>query len=96
MIYDFDDMKSLFFMIIKEMNFDKSVYNFNMIWSCIFLVKSNLIILKFYVENEELKIQDCMVKMLLVYQIYVKYMVCCKWVGVMDFDDLLYCLYELL
>lgn len=93
-IYDLDDFKSVIWLIIQEMNLNKDYYNFNVILLCIFFVKSSFIILKFYEKDEELWEQDCMAKCLYFYVIYKKYMVCCKCFGVMDFDDLLYCLYE--
>lgn len=40
--------------------------------------------------------QDWMVWMFVMYKLYVVYIVCCKKVGVMDFDDFLYWFYELL
>ncbi|NRB50574.1 MAG: UvrD-helicase domain-containing protein [Saprospiraceae bacterium] len=95
-IYDSDDTKSLLSTIIKEMNLDKSVYNINTIRSRISSAKSNLITPKLYAENDELKTQDRMAKMPLVHQIYGKYTARCKRAGAMDFDDLLYRLYELL
>lgn len=95
-IYDSDDTKSLLSAIIKEMNLDRSVYNINTIRGRISSAKSNLITPRLYAENDELKTQDRMAKMPLVHEIYAKYTARCKRAGAMDFDDLLYRLYELL
>ncbi|MEZ5039724.1 MAG: UvrD-helicase domain-containing protein [Saprospiraceae bacterium] len=95
-IYDSDDTKSLLSTIVKEMNLDRTVYNINTIRSRISSAKSNLITPKLYAENEELKSQDKMAKMPHVHAIYAKYTARCKRAGAMDFDDLLYRLYELL
>lgn len=89
-IYDIDDFKSVIWLIIQEMNLNKDYYNFNVIFLCIFFVKSSFIIFKFYEKDEEFWEQDCMAKCLYLYVIYKKYIVCCKCFGVMDFDDLLY------
>lgn len=95
-IYDSDDTKSLLGVIIKEMNLDKSVYNVNTIRSRISSAKSNLIPPKSYALNEELRQQDRMAKRPHTHAIYEKYTARCKRSGAMDFDDLLYRLYELL
>lgn len=95
-IYDSDDTKSLIGVIIKEMNLDKTAYNVNTIRSRISSAKSNLIPPKSYEQNEELRQQDRMAKRPHTYAIYEKYVARCKRSGAMDFDDLLYRLYELL
>jgi DNA helicase-2/ATP-dependent DNA helicase PcrA len=95
-IYDSDDSKSLVANIIKEMNLDKNVYNANSIRSRISSAKSNLITPKLYAANEELLAQDRAAKVPHLAAIYQKYVMRCKRAGAMDFDDLLYRLYELL
>ncbi|MCB0633798.1 MAG: UvrD-helicase domain-containing protein, partial [Lewinella sp.] len=95
-IYDSDDSKSLVANIIKEMNLDKNVYNANSIRSRISSAKSNLITPKLYAANEELLAQDRAAKVPHLAAIYQKYVMRCKRSGAMDFDDLLYRLYELL
>lgn len=95
-IYDGDDSKSLIGNIIKEMNLDKNTYNANAIRSRISSAKSNLITPKLYKQNEELMQQDRMSKRPFTYAIYEKYTARCKKAGAMDFDDLLYRLFELL
>lgn len=95
-IYDSDDSKNLISTIIKEMNLDKNTYSANAIRSRISSAKSNLITPKLYQKNEELMQQDRMAKRPFTYAIYEKYTARCKKAGAMDFDDLLYRLYELL
>ncbi len=95
-IYDTDDTKSLINQLIKEMNLDKNVYTANAIRQRISSAKSNLITPKLYAENEELMLQDRTANMPLIYKVYATYTARCKQAGAMDFDDLLYRLYELL
>ena len=94
-IYDTDDTKSLIGAIIKEMGLDKQVYQANAIKNRISSAKSNLITPKLYVRNEELLAQDKQAKMPLVHKIYAAYVARCKKAGAMDFDDLLFRLFEL-
>ncbi|HOY17353.1 MAG TPA: 3'-5' exonuclease [Haliscomenobacter sp.] len=94
-IYDTEDTKSVIGAIIKEMNLDKTVYNVNTIRSRISSAKSSLITPRLYAENEAMKMQDRQAKMPFISEIYLKYGERCKRAGAMDFDDLLYRLYEL-
>lgn len=95
-IYDSDDTKSLITTIIREMNLDKQTYNANSIRSRISSAKSNLITPRAYAENMDLLQQDRISKRPHMKTIYAKYVDRCKRSGAMDFDDLLYRLYELL
>ena len=95
-IYDSDDTKSLIGQLIKELNLDKNVYNVNNVRSRISSAKSNLITPISYAANEELVQQDRLANMPLLHEIYKRYTARCKQSGAMDFDDLLYRLYELL
>jgi DNA helicase-2/ATP-dependent DNA helicase PcrA len=95
-IYDTEDTKSVITAILKEMNLDKNVYNVNAIRARISSAKSNLITPKLYADNQELRTQDTMAKRPHTHIIYQKYTARCKRSGAMDFDDLLYRLYELL
>ncbi|MCB9275564.1 MAG: UvrD-helicase domain-containing protein [Lewinellaceae bacterium] len=94
-IYDTEDSKSVLNAIIKEMNLDKNAYNVNTVRSRISSAKSNLITPKLYEQDEELRQQDRLAKRPHTYAIYQKYVARCKRSGAMDFDDLLYRLYEL-
>jgi len=94
-IYDTEDSKGLLSSILKEMNLDKQTYNVNAVLSRISSAKSNIIPPLRYAENEELRQQDKQSNRPLLYQIYANYVNRCKRAGAMDFDDLLYRLYEL-
>ncbi len=95
-IYDTDDTKSLINSIIKELNLDKAVYQANAIKNRISSAKSSLVTPKLYMNNAELLTQDKRAKMPLVHKIYTAYVARCKKAGAMDFDDLLFRLFELL
>ncbi|RMG77865.1 MAG: ATP-dependent DNA helicase [Bacteroidetes bacterium] len=95
-IYDSDDTKSVIGTIIKEMNLNKDHYNVNAVRSCISSAKSNLITPKLYANSPELMEQDRLAKRPWLHKIYAKYVAKCKRAGAMDFDDLLYRLFELL
>ena len=58
--------------------------------------KSNLITPKMYVNSPDLMEQDRIAKRPYIYKIYEKYVARCKKAGAMDFDDLLFRLFELL
>ncbi|HKK78778.1 MAG TPA: UvrD-helicase domain-containing protein [Phaeodactylibacter sp.] len=94
-IYDSDDTKSVLRSIVQEMNLNKDHYNINTVRSRISSAKSNLITPKLYEKDDELREQDNMAKRPKIYEIYRKYTARCKRSGAMDFDDLLYRLYEL-
>ncbi|TXB70172.1 ATP-dependent helicase [Phaeodactylibacter luteus] len=94
-IYDSDDSKSVISSIIQEMNLNKEHYNPNAVLSRISSAKSNLITPKLYEKDAELRDQDRQAKRPHIYAIYAKYTAKCKRSGAMDFDDLLYRLYEL-
>lgn len=94
-IYDSDDTKSVLNAIIKEMNLNKEQYNTNNIRSRISSCKSNLITPKLYETKADLREEDRMSKRPYFYEIYKKYTARCKKSGAMDFDDLLFRLFEL-
>ena len=88
-IYDSDDSKALLRRIIKEMSLDKDIYKVNIVASRISSFKNNLITVKAYNNNTELKTQDDSAhrpQMGVIYENYVKE---CFKSGAMDFDDLL-------
>ena len=95
-IYDREDSKNVIKAILKELNLDTNTYSPNVIISRISSAKSNLITPTLYADNEELRAQDNMAKRPHIHKIYKKYTARCKRSGAMDFDDLLYRLYELL
>jgi DNA helicase-2/ATP-dependent DNA helicase PcrA len=95
-IYDTEDTKNVLGAIIREMNLNKNTYNVNSLRARISSAKSNLITPKLYAQNEELLQQDRLAKRPHTLAIYEQYVSRCKRSGAMDFDDLLYRLFELL
>lgn len=95
-VYDTDDTNSLLRNIIKEMNLSPEAYNVNAVRARISSAKSNLIPPARYAQDEELMMQDRQAARPYLQQIYEKYVARCKRAGAMDFDDLLYRLFELL
>lgn len=95
-IYDSDDSKSLIGILIKEMHLNKDHYNVNNIRQRISSAKSQLITPKLYKQHTDLMAQDRMARVPEFHKIYAAYTARCKKAGAMDFDDLLYRLYELL
>ena len=95
-IYDTDDSRALLRRIIKTMNLDKDIYKVNVIQSRISSFKNNLITVKAYENNSELKTQDDAAHRPQMGLIYDKYVKECFKSGAMDFDDLLLKTNELL
>lgn len=95
-IYDSDDSASLIRTIIKEMNLQPETYNVNAIRARISSAKSNLKTPTLYARDQELMQEDLLNKRPQTQEIYEKYMARCKRAGAMDFDDLLYRMFELL
>ncbi len=95
-IYDTDDSKTLLRRIIKEMNLDTDIYKVSIIQSRISSFKNNLITVKAYHNNTELKTQDDSAHRPLMGDIYERYVKECFKSGAMDFDDLLLKTNELL
>ena len=95
-IYDSDDSKALLRRIIKEMNLDTDIYKVNIVQSRISSFKNNLITVKAYNNNAELKTQDDSAHRPQMGALYEKYVKECFKSGAMDFDDLLLKTNELL
>ena len=95
-IYDTDDTKSLLRNIIKGMSLDPKKYNANAIKARISSAKSKLLSPQAYANNEEWLLQDKMNARPMLAEIYKRYAARCKSAGAMDFDDLLFKLYQLL
>lgn len=88
-IYDSDDSKALLRRIIKEMSLDTDIYKVNIVQSRISSFKNNLITVKAYNNNAELKTQDDSAHRPQMGVLYEKYVKECFKSGAMDFDDLL-------
>ena len=95
-IYDTDDSKALLRRIIKDMNLDTDIYKVNIVQSRLSSFKNNLITVKAYSNNAELKIQDDSAHRPQMGAIYERYVKECFKSGAMDFDDLLLKTNELL
>jgi DNA helicase-2/ATP-dependent DNA helicase PcrA len=95
-IYDSEDTKNVIKTVIKDLRLNPEKYNVNSCRSRISSAKTNLIPPKAYVENKELMMQDRQNRRPDFHKIYAEYATRCKRSGAMDFDDLLYRLYELL
>ena len=95
-IYDTDDSKNVIKAIIKDLNLNTEQYQVNNCRSRISSAKTNLIPPRAYVDNAQLMMQDKQQGRPHFHKIYEEYVNRCKRSGAMDFDDLLYRLYELL
>lgn len=94
-IYDTDDSRSLIRSIVREMNLSADSYPANQVLSRISSFKSNLVTPKLYERNEKLMKSDRIANRQEFHTIYSRYVARCKQAGAMDFDDLLFRLYEL-
>ncbi len=95
-IYDSQDSRNMVGRIVKELNLDKNNYPASTVCARISSAKSNLITPKLYVAQEDLMQSDRYNNRPHLHNIYAKYVAQCKQAGAMDFDDLLYRLFELL
>jgi DNA helicase-2/ATP-dependent DNA helicase PcrA len=95
-IYDSQDSKSLVTNIISEMGLDPKVYNTNTVLSRISSAKSYMMSPAAYRLNEDWLNEDKQKRMPEIVYIYERYVKRCKTSGAMDFDDLLFQLYQLL
>ncbi len=95
-IYDTEDSKNLIKAMVKELALDDKQYKAGMVLGRISAAKSNLMSVKEYNDNAELKAQDNSSgrpKMGILYEQYQKRLFNS---GAMDFDDLLFNTYRLL
>ncbi|RQO30252.1 ATP-dependent DNA helicase [Taibaiella sp. KBW10] len=95
-IYDADDAKSLIRSIISENNLDDKIYKPNVIYSRISGAKNGLIGPAQYLSEPAIAQEDARANRPLTGQIYAQYANRCFKNGAMDFDDLLFKMYELL
>ena len=94
-IYDTDDSKNLIRTIIRELNLNKEKYNVNAVKNRISSAKTNIIPPKAYVADPQLMQEDKERRWPAFHKIYTEYTLRCKRAGAMDFDDLLFRLFEL-
>ena len=95
-IYDSADSLNVIKAIIKEMSLDTQTYNPNGVRSRISLLKNALVPPKAYGQREDLLTEDRIGKRPHFQTIYTRYVARCKQSGAMDFDDLLFRMFELL
>lgn len=95
-IYDTDDSKSLLKSILKEKGLNAKQYPVNVLYTRISSAKSQLITPKLYELNQDLRDQDRKANRPQMFELYQTYVARCKKAGAMDFDDLLFQLFNLL
>lgn len=95
-IYDADDAKSLIKSIINENNLDDKIYKPNVVYSRISAAKNSLIGPTQYIQEPTLTKEDARAQKPMMGQLYLQYASRCFKNGAMDFDDLLFKMYELL
>ncbi len=95
-IYDSTDSGNVIKAIVKEMSLDVQAYPHRGIHSRISLLKNNLITPKAYQQREDLLLEDKIANRPHFGTIYTRYAARCKQSGAMDFDDLLFRMFELL
>ncbi|KAA5537093.1 AAA family ATPase [Taibaiella lutea] len=95
-IYDSDDAKSLLKTIIKDNNLDDKLYKPQYIYGRISAAKNNLMGPIEYLQDKSIAQEDARSGRPLTGQLYAQYAARCFKNGAMDFDDLLFKMYELL
>ncbi len=95
-IYDSTDSGNVIKAIVKEMSLDVQAYPHRGIHSRISLLKNNLVTPKAYAQREDLLTEDKIANRPHFGTIYTRYAARCKQSGAMDFDDLLFRMFELL
>ncbi|MFY7965807.1 MAG: ATP-dependent helicase [Chitinophagaceae bacterium] len=95
-IYDTDDSRSVIKAVINEMELDDKHYKPNVVHNRISSAKNALISPDEYAEDNYLKQEDARANRPQIANIYKAYVARCFKNGAMDFDDLLFKMYELL
>lgn len=95
-IYDTDDAKGVLKDIIKAMNLDDKHYKPAYVYNRISAAKNSLIDPHGYRQDHHIQQEDARSNRPLLGQIYEQYAMKCFRNGAMDFDDLLFKMYELL
>lgn len=95
-IYDTDDSRSVLKSVINEMNLDDKHYKPNVVHNRISGAKNALVGPDEYAQDYYIQQQDVRANRPAIAQIYKAYAARCFKNGAMDFDDLLYKMYELL
>src|SRR5881275_3345 len=95
-IYDTDDAKSVVKAVTGELNLDVQHYKPNVVYNRISAAKNALITPEEYINDYYLQQEDMRANRPMIGQIYDAYSKRCFKNGAMDFDDLLFKMYELL
>ncbi|WP_118972256.1 ATP-dependent helicase [Taibaiella koreensis] len=95
-IYDSDDAKSLLKSVINENNLDDKLYKPQYVYGRISAAKNNLMGPIEYMQDHFIQQEDARSGRPLLGQLYAQYAARCFRNGAMDFDDLLFKMYELL
>ncbi len=95
-IYDTDDAKSVIKTVLKEMELDDKFYKPNLVYNRISSAKNSLISPAEYLNDTALQQEDARANRPSLGKIYDAYNKRCFKNGAMDFDDLLFKMYELL
>jgi DNA helicase-2/ATP-dependent DNA helicase PcrA len=95
-IYDTDDAKSVIKAVTNELNLDVQHYKPNAVYNRISAAKNALVGPKEYITDYSIQQEDMRANRPMIGQIYDAYSKRCFKNGAMDFDDLLFKMYELL
>jgi DNA helicase-2/ATP-dependent DNA helicase PcrA len=95
-IYDTDDAKSVIKTILTELNLDDKSYKPAFVLNRISAAKNALIGPAEYAEDRFIRQEDERANRPLIHEIYKRYAIRCYRNGAMDFDDLLFKMFELL
>ena len=95
-IYDTDDAKSVVKTVTQELNLDVQHYKANVVYNRISSAKNALVGPREYMEDYGLQQEDTRANRPMIGHIYDAYSKRCFKNGAMDFDDLLFKMYELL
>lgn len=95
-IYDSDDAKSLLKSVINENNLDDKMYKPQYVYGRISAAKNNLMGPVEYMQDHFIQQEDARSGRPLMGQLYAQYAARCFKNGAMDFDDLLFKMYELI
>src|SRR5450631_1743878 len=95
-IYDTDDAKSVIKTVLGELNLDDKQYKPNIVYNRISSAKNSLMGPEAYLADKSLQQEDSYSKRPEIGHIYEAYAKRCFKNGAMDFDDLLFKMYQLL
>lgn len=95
-IYDTDDAKSIIKDIVKELSLDDKHYKPSYVYNRISAAKNSLVDPRAYKAHPEIQAEDLRSSRPMMGEIYERYANRCLRNGAMDFDDLLFKMYQLL